>query len=277
MPTFTRAAILIVVYLAIPPSVRAQQLKPDTTRDFECYVQSAERRMAARQVFLLADSDAALNDRVVSGRRVETVAGNGANPHKVSGGLVFDWIGSVFIPGTNLDQVLRMLQDYDHRAQYFSETIASSKLLCRRGDNHFRYTMRLKEPAVIDVESDVVWDRVDPHRWRCTSYSTQVQAVGKDKGYLRRLYSYWRFAETPGGVYVEGETITLSDEFSSLMRGLGSLMGINPEKSLRHSLESMRESLQKTGAQFPGPATGIAECSEPYQPGHPGGCTEGAQ
>ena len=277
MRALTVAAILAVFDLAIPSSVRAQQLKPDTERDFECYIQSAERRMASRQVFLLANSDSGLNEKLVRGCRVETVPGNSANPHKVSGGLIFDSIGSVFISGANLDQTLRMLQDYDHRSLYFGETIASSKLLCRRGDGQFRYTMRLKEPAVIDVESDVVWERVDPHRWRCRSYSTQVQAVGKDKGYLRRLYSYWRFAETSRGVYVEGETISLSDPFSSLMRGLGSLMGINPEKSLHHSLESMRESLQKTGAQFPGPATGGAECGEPYQPGHPSECTETAQ
>ena len=272
----TIGAVLAASCFVIPGNVSAQQLKPETTRDFECYVQAAEQRMAARQAFLLADSEPALNDQLVRGHRVETVPGYGANPHKVSGGLIFDWVGSVFIPSTNLDQTLRMLQDYDHRAQYFSETIASSKLLCRRGDGNFRYTMRLKEPVVIDVASDVDWQRVDPHRWRCTSYSTEVQPVGKDKGYLRRLYSYWRFVETPNGVYVEGETITLSDEFSSLMRGLGSLMGINPEKSLRHSLESMRETLGKPGMQFPGPATGAAECGEPYRAERPLGCAEAA-
>ncbi len=268
------AAVPAAICLLIPPAASGQQLKADTTRDFECYVQAAEQRMSARQGFLLVDADSALNDRVLRGQRIETVPGNGPNPHKASGGLIFDWIGSVFIPSTNLEQTLRMLQDYDHRAQYFPETIASSKLLCRRGDNHFRYTMRLKEPAVIDVKSDVLWERVDPHRWRCTSYSTEVEPVGKDKGYLRRLYSYWRFVETPSGVYVEGETITLSDQFSSFMRGLGSLMGINPEKSLRHSLESMRDALEKPGMQFPGPATGIAECGEPYRPEHPEGCTQ---
>lgn len=269
--------VLALFCLAIPVTTRAQQLKPETMRDFECYVQAAEQRMAARQAFLLADSAPALNDRLIRGHRVEIVPGYGANPHKVSGALIFDLVGSVFIPGTNLDQTLRLLQDYDHRAQYFRETIASSKLLCRRGDRQFRYAMRLREPAVIDVQSDVVWERVDAHRWRCTSYSTEVQPVGKDKGYLRRLYSYWRFAETPNGVYVEGETITMSDEFSSLMRGLGSLMGINPEKSLRHSLESMREALVKPGAQFPGPAAGVTECGEPYRPGQPAGCAESAR
>ena len=62
--------------------------------------------------------------------------------------------------------------------------------------------------------------------------------MGKDHGYLRRLYSYWRFAETDKGVFVEAETITLSDEFGAVTRTLGSaLMGINPEKSLKHSLD----------------------------------------
>ena len=60
-------------------------------------------------------------------------------------------------------------------------------------------------------------------------FPRSVAEVGKDHGYLRRLNSYWRFAETPKGVFVEAETITLSDEFGSMTRMLGSaLMGINP-------------------------------------------------
>ncbi len=222
--------------------------------------------MEARQAFLLADSDPALNRELVDGHRIATVPASGPNPHKVAGGLIFDWIGSVFIPGTTLGRTLLMLQDYDHRAQYFSDVVAASKLLCRRGEGQFQYSMRLKEPAVIDSVNDVVWERAGPQRWRCRSYSTEVRAVGKDKGYLRRLYSYWRFAEVEKGVYVEGETITMSDEFGSMMRTLGSIMGINPEKSLKHSLESMRETLTKPGMQFPGPPTGLPECGEPYRP-----------
>jgi len=255
---------------AIPSALNALQLKPETVRDFECYVQAAEQRMTSRQTFLLADANSTLDAKLVSGRRIETVEASGSNPHKVAGGLIFDWIGSVFIPGVSAERTVRMLQDYDHRAQYFSETISASKLLCRKGENQFHYSMRLREPAVIDVESDVVWERMDPHCWRCRSYSTEVRAVGKDKGYLRKLYSYWRFGEVESGVYVEGETITLSDQFGSLMRGLGSMMGINPEKSLRHSLDSMRETLLKPGTQFPSSPASLPECGEPYQPA---GCT----
>lgn len=252
----------------MPAGTPDGQLKPETVRDFNCYIQSAEARMDARKAFLLADADPALNEQMVRGRRIPTVTPNGPNPHKVASGQLYDWIASEFIPGASLDRLVPMLQDYGHRPQYFPETISGSKLLCRTGKDRFRYSMRLKEPALIDVESDVTWERIDAHRWRCRSYSTNVSEVGKDHGYLRRLYSYWRFAEVPQGVYVEGETITLSDEFGSMARTFGSmLMGINPEKSLKHSLESMRESILKPDLQIPALPEGLPECGEPFRVG----------
>ncbi|SPE38633.1 conserved exported hypothetical protein [Candidatus Sulfopaludibacter sp. SbA6] len=256
-----------ISFLAIPAGLRAQ-VKPETQHDFDCYIQSAEARMDARKPFVLADADSALNQKLVRGQKIETIAANGVNPHKLAGGQLYDWIGTVFIPGGSLDRLIRMLQDYDHRPQFFPETISTSKLLCRTGENHFRYTMQLKEPAVIDVESDVVWERVDQHRWRCRSYSTHTSEVGKDHGYLRRLYSYWRFEEGDKGIYVESETITLSDEFGSMARTFGSmLLGINPEKSLRHSLASMRESVLKPGLEIPTLPAGLAACGEAVRPG----------
>jgi len=250
-----KSATVVIFCMAIPAALSGQQ------PDFDSYVQSAESRMNARTAFLRADTDAALAARLVRGQKVETLLANGPNPHALAGGQLYDWVGAVFIPGARLDRLVQLLQDYDHRADYFRETIASSKLLCRSGENHFRYTMRLKEPAVIDVESDVVWERVDEHRWRCRSISSSTHEVGKDHGYLRRLNSYWRFAGSAEGVHVEAETITLSDQFGSMARTFGSmLLGINPEKSLRHSLTSMRESVLKLGLQIPPPPVGLPEC-----------------
>jgi len=261
-----------VICVAIPAWISAGTPKPETQREFECYVQSAEARMDARKAFILADADSPLNQQLTGEKRVVTIAPNGPNPHKLAGGHLYDWIGAVFIPGARVDRLVAMLQDYDHRPQYFPETISTSKLLCRSGKDRFRYTMRMKEPAVIDVESDVVWERMDAQRWRCRSYSTKTEEAGKDHGYLRQLYSYWRFVEVEKGVYVEAETITLSDEFGGMSRALGSmLMGINPEKSLKHSLTAMRESILKPGLQIPRLPEGLPACGAAVP--RPTGCT----
>jgi hypothetical protein len=232
-------------------SLAAQPVTRETTQAFDCYIQTAEARMRTANTFLAADSDRKLEDQLVRGRRIVTAAANPANPHKLPGGMLYDWIGTVFIPGASLDRTIAMLQDYDHRAQYFSEVVSASKLLCRGGTDRFGFSMQLKEPAIIELESDVVWERVDRHRWQCRSYSTKVHEIGKQHNYLLRLNSYWRFAETDQGVFVQGETITLSGEFGSVMRTLGSLAGISPEKSLRKSLEQMRETLLKPALEFP--------------------------
>lgn len=242
------------------------QVPPQTAHEFDCYVQFAEERMNARKAFLLADSDAALHEQIVHGQRIVTTPVNGANPHKVTGGLIFDWLASGFIPGVSIDKLVHMLQDYDHRAVYFPEVISTAKLLCRKGDDHFGFSMRLKEPAVIDADNDVVWQRVDANRWRCRSYSTNIQEIGKEHKYLLRLYSYWRFAAAEKGVYVEGQTITLSGEFGGFSRAIGSMMGINPEKSLKRSLTEMRDSAMKPGLQIAAPATGVPECAEAFRP-----------
>jgi len=259
--------LLAVVSVCVPAGLRAQELKPATAHAFDCYVQSPEARLGARKAFLAADSDAALNDRLVRGHRVETFPANGANPHKLPAAHLYDWIGSVFIPGGTAERTIRLLQDYDHRAQYFSDMVSDSKLACRTGDGHFQYSMRLKEAVPIEVHSDVVWERVDQHRWRCRSYSTSVHEIGSNHGYLLRLCSYWRVAEVEKGIYVEGESISLTGEFGAVTRALGSmLLGLSPEKTLRHSLSSIRELVPNQSLQFAGPPAGMPVCGDAFRP-----------
>src|SRR5437868_4517526 len=134
------------VSMALAAALPAQQIKPETARDFECYVHSAEARLEARQAFLLADADAALSRQLVHGQ-IQAMPANGQNPHKIAKGQVYDTVGMVFIPGVTMERALGMLQDYDHRAQYLGEILSASKLLCRQGE-HFQFSMRMKEPAV---------------------------------------------------------------------------------------------------------------------------------
>ena len=109
--------LVIAFCLIFPAGLRAQQLKPETAQQFDCYVQAAEARMDARKAFLRADTDSALNEQTVRGQKIRTIEANGPNPHKLAGGQLYDWIGAAFIPGATLDKLIRMLQDYDHRPQ----------------------------------------------------------------------------------------------------------------------------------------------------------------
>ncbi len=260
-----RAAIVAAGLISILPPGSAQSPSSQTIKDYECITQTAEERMASRKTFLLVDTDSALKNQLIRSDKIATMSPGGSNPRKITGGMVYDWAGTVFIRGVSLDRVIRMLQDYDHRAQYFPEVIASSKLLCRRGEDRFGFVMRMKEPAVMDVESDVVWERMDPQRWKCRSYSTRITEVGGNHRYLQRLYSYWRFSAESNGVFVEGETLTLSGQFNSLMRAMGSMMGINPEKSLRKTLTEMRDSALKSSLQLSPPAN-APDCGEQFRP-----------
>jgi hypothetical protein len=254
----------VTAILAVAAALQAQTPKPETLSAYACYVQTAESRMAARKTFLVIDGEPANLRAVVRDRKILTVAGNATNPQRVVNGMIFDWLGTVLIPGASVQRVIRMLQDYDHRADYFPEVIASSRLFCSVGTDRFGFRMRIKEPVVADSDNDVVWEKVDDHRWRCRSYSGDVQEVGKPKGYLHRLNSYWRFFETADGVLVEGETITLSNEFGSFMRALGSIAGVSPEKSLRRSLTDMRDTVVSK-REFASPAAGLPVCPEPVR------------
>src|ERR1035441_5307933 len=70
-----------------------------------------------------------------------------------------------------------MLQDYDHRAQYFPETIATSKLLCLTGTDHFQSSMRLgrrqsPDPRQLEREGSSVFpDSAGLHHRRVPVFS----------------------------------------------------------------------------------------------------------
>src|SRR5215831_9124903 len=86
-------------------------LSPKTVSEFECYVQSAETRMNARKTFLLADSDPALDQQLVNGKKIVLNAVPESNPRKITDANLYHWTGTVFIPGATLDRTIRMLQD----------------------------------------------------------------------------------------------------------------------------------------------------------------------
>ena len=250
-----------LLWLCACPALAAE-LKPETVAAFDRYVRAAEARIDGRlhgPGFLWADDSPARLKAVRDGQVVaEPVARQG--DVGVAGGLVHDWIGAGFVPGATLDRTLATVQDYDRVKVTHRPEVIDSKLLSRDG-NHFRVYFRLMKKKVLTVvlntEHDVRYFSIDAKRCHSRSYSTRIaevtdpgkssereQPVGTDHGFLWRLYSYWRFEERDGGVYIECEAISLTRDVPA---GLGWLIEPIirqlPAESLVNTLRSTRNAI----------------------------------
>ncbi|PYU03932.1 MAG: hypothetical protein DMG34_11785, partial [Acidobacteria bacterium] len=152
--------------------------------------------------------------------------------------MIHHWEGVVFIPGARLDDVLRVLEDYDRHAEYYAPDVARSKIESRDGD-HFRIFLRFRRQKVITVvlntEHDVVYTRDSASRAHSRSSATHIAEVenpGKpderekpresDNGFLWGMETWWRMEEKDHGVYVQSEVVSLT---RNIPVGLGWMIG----------------------------------------------------
>jgi len=178
----------------------------------------------------------------------------------VPDGMVHDWEGIVYIPGAKLDDVLRILQDYDHQSDYYAPDVAKSKIESHQG-NRFRVLLQFRRHKVVTVvlntEHDITYYRDAPVRAHSRSTAiriTQVEnpdeanekekAPGDDDGFLWRMDTWWRMEERNGGVYVQSEAVTLTRDIPT---GLGWLIEPFitkiPEETLQFTLQATRRAV----------------------------------
>lgn len=212
-------------------SVAYSRLAPETAKAFDQYVEAAEARMARdlqSRRFLHSDSIPGLKAKLRGGElRVESGAAlHGGKKGDVPGGLLQDWVGSMFIPGATIAGVRAILEDYDNYKNFYKPEVIESKAISHH-DDEYDIFLRLYEKHIITVvlnaKYHVQYGMLDPQKMYVTSHSTRIaqlkdpdrsdseeEAPGDDTGLLWRLNSYWRFEEADGGVYAECEAISLS-------------------------------------------------------------------
>lgn len=248
-----RLRIPIFLALAVPALA---QPKADTLTAFDKYVAAAEQRIAREQSS--ADAFLRLNalpigerNKVAARLRQGDIRISRIDAPHIPDGLIHDWVGTAFVPGATVQQVLATVQDYDHLAPRFQPDVQESKLISRR-DNDFHIFMRLRKhkvvTVVLDTESDVHYGRLDPQHWFSLSRTTRIDEVGgSDHGFLWRLNSYWRFVEIPEGVIVQCEAISLTRDIPT---GLGWMVGpfvtSIPRESLEFTLVSTRKAVEQS-------------------------------
>ena len=182
-------------------------------------------------------------------------------PAKVPNGLIHDWIGAAFVPATNLEATLALIQDYDNHKNIYQPEVIDSKLISRRGDNFQIYLRLLKKKiltVVLDTEHEVRYRSLDAAREDCRSRTTRIAEVenagGEQEnvlppdtgyGFLWRLNSYWRFQARDAGVYMECRAVSLTRD---VPLGLGwiiePIIQKLPKESLIQTLASTRQALQ---------------------------------
>jgi len=264
-------ATILASLLGVPQTISAVIPNPTALQEFDRYVRLTEQRMDAevrpggallRIDGLPAESreqdEALLRDGDVITERLETRDGD----HEIEtpGALIHHWVGTIFIPGSSLDQVLAVVQDYDRHQEYYAPQVLKSKLMGRSGDE-FKVYLRLKQKDIItvvfDTEHDVRYTRLDAARAYSRSYSTRIVEIehageqderglppGKDHGFLWHLDSFWRFEQRGGGVFVQCEVISLT---RGIPLGMGPLVGpfleSIPKASLELTLRETRDAL----------------------------------
>jgi hypothetical protein len=248
------------------------KLRADTQGAFEHYVKLVDKRNDAelgRGTNLLwidglpgeqrAEAYAALKRGEVSIRKLE-ILDNGKLIACPSG-MIHHWTGVVFIPGSKLEDVLSVLEDYDKHSMYYAPDVEKSRIESREGD-HFRVFLRFRRHKVITVvlntEHEVQYFHDAPGKAHSRSSAVRIAEVenagksderektpGDDGGFMWRMETWWRMEERDGGVYVQSEVASLTRDIPT---GLGWMIkpfvtGI-PKESLTFTLQATRKAVE---------------------------------
>jgi hypothetical protein len=280
-----RAGAIVCVILILAPGQTALELagraavdlKPGTLAAFNEYVKLTDQRNEnelRRGTDLLwidglpegerARSYEALRHGEVKMQKLETLE----NGEKIRcpGGMIHHWVGVVFIPRVKLQDVLGVLEDYNHHAQYYAPDVERSKIESHDGD-HFVVFLRFRRHKVITVvlntHHDVRYFRDSETREHSRSSAQHIAEVenagksaerekppGEDGGFLWRMETWWRMEERDAGVYVQSEVASLTRD---IPMGLGWLIGpfvtSIPKETLTFTLESTGKAVETRAKQ----------------------------
>jgi hypothetical protein len=173
-----------------------------------------------------------IDERGVSIERLETRDAEG-DAIDTPGAMVHHWRGTVFVPGVNLVEVLRVVE-HPERDVELQEDVLEARVL-ERGADTSRVFLKLERSkivtAVFNTEHTVTFTRHSDGRVSSRTVATKIAELddpgtpqerekppGDDRGFLWKLNSYWRYEEVEGGVLIACESISLSRSIPFLAR-----------------------------------------------------------
>ncbi len=269
------AAVLLATPATTPasgnPGAALPKLKPEAATAFDRYITLTEERNAAElkagTPFLWIDSlpeaerQAAFESVRNGTTRIEKrqTLDQGKEIH-CPGGMIHHWEALSFIPNAKVDDVLRILEDYDHHSEYYKPDVEQSRTLQHDG-NRYQVFLRFRRHKVITVvlntTHDVNYFRDSAARAHSRSSAIKIAEVdnagandereklpGDDGGFLWRMETWWRLEERDGGVYIQSEVVSLTRDIPT---GLGWMVGPFvsgiPKESLAFTMDATRKAV----------------------------------
>lgn len=262
-------------------SVASAELRPHTVAAWQKYEKAVDERhrnlTPSSELFFAHDGyrrDPGWRQRVMNGA-IEMFQADAPAPDAdgidVPDGKIHHWVGAVFVRGATLEGVLRRLQGSSGREADFYKEVIASRLIERRG-NTLRVYLKVQRDATIttvtyNTEHLVEYRTLGRDRATQRSVATKIAELtgagtpnehekpqGNDSGYLWRWNAYWRYAQVPGGVLIECESLSLSRSVPLMLRPL-----VNPianrlaRESLRGTLATLRTTLAPAQHRTAGP------------------------
>jgi len=268
-------AVWLTVLVTLAAVTEAQSgglfsLREATIQAFSSYVAKTETQNAEtlRQGPFLWVDGLPDKDRTAAIARLEagevelrrlSASGAGRNVD-VPSGMIHDWEGVIFIPGVKIDDVLKVLQDYDHHATYYAPDVAKARIESRSG-NQFIVFLRFRRQkivtVVLDTEHEVTYYRDSPLRGHSRSSAVRIaqvedpdgpnekeKAPGEDDGFLWRMETWWRMEERDSGVYVQNQVVTLTRDIPTGLAWLiEPFITKIPKETLEFTLQATRKAV----------------------------------
>jgi hypothetical protein len=228
----------LLLMIALSPFTGAATLKPETEAAWEAYLEQARAAMQARlqpgATFLWLEEEPGRMEFVrTKGPLIGPVGKH--IPKKVSNGLIHDWLGAGFVPNARIEDILRVVRDYDAYKRIYRPGVIDSLSHASEGEKDL-FFMRLANRSVVaktalDAECEAHYIRVDDHRWYAYSNTIHIRELAHfgtpqqetlpedtGTGLIWRLSSITRLEERDGGVYAELEALALSRDIPGALR-----------------------------------------------------------
>src|SRR5258708_6244932 len=209
----------LLICLFLSAVANGAELKPETLKAWEDYLQTANSHMKERlhsgAHFLWLDESPDRLKQVHSGEILAAPVDD-QGPARVSSGLIHHWTGAAFIPNVTLSETLAVVRDYARYPDIYPAVIASKPVSRVAMQDKFSVLMmsnRLVQKKALETENASDFFKLNDKQWYSLCRTTRVQEIenvgqsserkfadGEGTGYSWRLYNITRFEERECGV-----------------------------------------------------------------------------